>query len=78
MPCRLFPLAVVELGDGRLMLTAIHRDTATKLATRPASVFPCLQAGATPLYVSERDAITELFGAEVYTRVAEAATAQQG
>lgn len=69
MPCRLFPLAVVELGDGRLLLTAIHRDTATSLATRPARVFPCLGASRTPLYVSEREAITELFGAEVYARV---------
>lgn len=73
MPCRLFPLAVVELGDGRLLLTAVHRDTATSLATRPARVFPCLGSGGTPLYVAEQDAITELFGAEVYAKVCEAA-----
>jgi len=78
MPCRLFPLAVVELGDGRLMLTAIHRRTATRLASRPARVFPCLNAGATPLYVSEKDAITELFGPDVYRRVDAAAKNARG
>jgi hypothetical protein len=65
-PCRLFPLAVVDLGEGRRLLTAVHRDTATLLGTRPARVFPCLSAAATPLFVAERATITEIFGASVY------------
>ncbi len=73
MPCRLFPLAVVDLGDERLLLTAVHRQTATHLATRPARVFPCLSAAATPLYMAEKQTITELFGAEVYTSIRAAA-----
>lgn len=66
IPCRLFPLAVVDLGDGRLLLTAVHRDTAALLATRPARVFPCLSAAATPLFAAERATLTEVFGADVY------------
>lgn len=73
VPCRLFPLAVVDLADGRMLLTAIHRNTSTFLASRPARAFPCLGAGGTPLYISEEAAITELFGRKVYKRLVVAA-----
>ncbi len=74
MPCRLFPLSLVDLGDGRLMLTAIHRDTARMLDSRPARVFPCLGEGE-PLYVAERAVIEAALGAEAWARIDAAARA---
>jgi hypothetical protein len=71
MPCRLFPLAIVDLGDGRRLLTAIHRATARHLVSRPARAFPCLGAGP-PLVESERATLTELFGQRVWQRIRDA------
>jgi hypothetical protein len=68
LPCRLFPLAIVDLGDGSRLLTAVHRTTASRLATRPARAFPCLGDGP-PLYVSERDTIEGVFGKRVWSRI---------
>lgn len=68
-PCRLFPLALVDLGDGSRLLTAVHRTTARHLATRPARAFPCLAEGAPPLYVSERATIEAEFGKAVWRRL---------
>lgn len=72
-PCRLFPLAVVDLGDGRRLLTAVHRQTARWLAAPPARVFPCLASGSPPLYVSERDTIVAFFGEAAWDRLDRAA-----
>lgn len=65
LPCRLFPLVVVDLGDGRRLLTALHRRTTKHLGAPPTSRLPCLGDGP-PLYVSERETITAVFGADVW------------
>jgi hypothetical protein len=73
LPCRLFPLALVELEDGRL-LTAIHRRTAALLDAPSAKVFPCLRDDpARPALADEMaGTLTELFGASVSRRVRKA------
>lgn len=76
LPCRLFPLALVDLGDGTRLLTAIHRSTARHLASRPARVFPCLAADQPPLYVSERATIEQVFGKAVWRRIERALAAE--
>jgi hypothetical protein len=43
LPCRLFPLVVVDMGDGRMFLTAVHSKTARRLGHATAKVFPCLR-----------------------------------
>ncbi len=73
LPCRLFPLALVAMGDGSVLVTAIHKKTARDLASRPARVFPCLSDGAPPLYESEREVIESVLGAEVYDAIVVAA-----
>lgn len=73
LPCRLFPLALVELDEGRVLLTAVHRRTARGLGTRPAAAFPCLhRAGAPPLAASERDTIEAIVGPRGWKRLAAA------
>lgn len=76
VPCRLFPLALVDLGDGRL-LTAVHRRTARSLDAPTARSFPCLRDDpARPALVDEMaDTLTELFGASVSRRVRKAVAA---
>lgn len=74
MPCRLFPLAVVDMGDGRLLLTAVHKKTANALSSRPARVFPCLSVDAPPLYVSEQQVIVQIFGEHVFDAIVQAAS----
>jgi hypothetical protein len=73
LPCRLFPLALVAMGDGSVLVTAIHKKTASDLASRPARVFPCLSEGAPALFESERDVIESVLGAEVYDAIVVAA-----
>lgn len=79
LPCRLFPLAIVELGDGQLLLTAVHRRTARHLGSRSARAFPCLRGDpARPaLAVSQHDTLTELFGARSANAIARAVAAYQ-
>lgn len=75
-PCRLFPLAVVDLGEGRRLLTAIHRTTAAALATRPARAFPCLgRPDAPALLTSEAEVAAALLGPRIF-EAAEAAVAR--
>ncbi|MEQ1505785.1 MAG: hypothetical protein ABMB14_26355 [Myxococcota bacterium] len=66
-PCRLFPLVVIDLGDGQRLLTAVHPQTARRLGFASAKVFPCLRdEPAMPLYRSCRSTIVELFGRGTY------------
>ncbi|MEQ1566284.1 MAG: hypothetical protein ABMA64_11650 [Myxococcota bacterium] len=70
LPCRLFPLFVVDLGDGRRLLTAVHRRTAAIAETYPARRFPCLvDAARPPLWESCRDTLVELFGSRTYRAI---------
>lgn len=68
LPCRLFPLALVDLGDGRRLLTAIHRRTSRHLDAPPTRALPCLGAGP-PLYISEQQTIEAVFGEAVWRRL---------
>jgi hypothetical protein len=72
--CQLFPLAVVDLGDGSTLLTAVHRETASMLASRPARVFPCLGDGP-PLAVVEAPLLQRLLGARRAAKVVAAVEA---
>jgi hypothetical protein len=64
LPCRLFPLVVVDLGDGRMFLSAVHSRTARQLGHASAKVFPCLRGDADrPMLVQEaRTTLGEIFG----------------
>lgn len=77
LPCRLFPLAIVDLGDRRL-LTAVHRATARLLGSFPATRFPCLGAGSAPLARAEVTTLRQLFGSATAERIARAAEAWSG
>jgi hypothetical protein len=74
LPCRLFPLVVVDLGERRL-LTAVHRKTARRLGHATARLFPCLreEVDREPLYRSCRDTLEELFGTSTYRSLDRAA-----
>lgn len=72
LPCRLFPLALIDLGDRRL-LTAVHRSTARFLASGSARRFPCVGVGTRALARAEWKTLAELFGARAGERIARAA-----
>jgi hypothetical protein len=73
LPCRLFPLAIVDLGDGRQLLTAIHTRTARHLGSRSARSFPCLRDGARPpLWTHFRDDVVSIFGKRAWTGLSSA------
>lgn len=64
LPCRLFPLILVDIEDGRTLLSAIHPRTARLAGSRPARAFPCLGIPeAATVAESCADTLTELFGA---------------
>jgi hypothetical protein len=64
LPCRLFPLVLVEVDDRTTLLSAIHRKTAKLAGSRPVSAFPCLSlTGAPTIAESCADTITALWGA---------------
>lgn len=67
MPCRLFPLLWIDLGDGRTLLSAVAKGTARKAGLGSATAFPCLRgdAGYDPLVSSMADTLRELFGDSV-------------
>jgi hypothetical protein len=67
MPCRLFPLFVVELGGGRRLLSAVHKRSAEAAGSYPARMYPCLRdPNRKPLYRACRDTMLELFGPRTY------------
>jgi hypothetical protein len=72
LACQLFPVAVVALIDGQVLLTAIHRSTARLLSSRPARVFPCLSVGSSTLAEAERPVLSKLLGARRAGRVVKA------
>ena len=66
LPCRLFPLIVVDLG-GQLLLTAVSRSNVRNGAPSPRG-FPCLGgsvAHPAPLAEGVADTIAELWGPKV-------------
>jgi len=72
IPCRLFPLVLVYLGDGKRLLTAVHKRTRALVGTLPPRTFPCLRGDSArpPLYRDAKKTIVELFGAELYRELA--------
>jgi hypothetical protein len=72
MPCRLFPLVLVDLGEDRVLLTAVTRHTARRVGLPPPASFPCLRGDTTrtaPLARNVRDTIRELWGEEIWGAV---------
>ena len=69
MPCRLFPLVVVDLGDDTILLTAVHGSTA-RYTGLPARRFPCLVGGEpTTLARAAEATLAELWGAPTARRI---------
>lgn len=65
MPCRLFPLIVIDLGEENLLLSAVTRRTAGPMGLPPARMFPCLRGDTTTtttLVHSVGDTLAELWG----------------
>jgi hypothetical protein len=78
MPCRLFPLIVVDLGEDRVLLSAVSTRTARHVGLPGARSFPCLRGDTTdavPLYESVRDTIEALWGPAAWRAVRRAARA---
>ena len=65
LPCRLFPIIVVDMGEGQRLLTAVARRTASLVGTYPAARFPCLRNDARrrPLYREMAATLRSVFGA---------------
>jgi hypothetical protein len=72
--CRLFPLIVVDRGDGRVVLTVVASHTRRLVSAHPANRYPCLGDGSLPpLYEAMRADLDFLFGrgfAKALSRVA--------
>jgi hypothetical protein len=61
--CRLFPLIVVDRGDGRVLLTVVASNTRRLVRAHPAKRYPCLaEASLPPLAESMREDLDWLFG----------------
>ena len=76
LPCRLFPLVVVDIEDGRTLLSAVHRRTATLAGTRPARAFPCIGLEGVPSVAEScQDTLTALYGARAARAAVAAVTA---
>jgi hypothetical protein len=74
LPCRLFPLVIVDAEEGRTLLTAVSRRTWRLAGSRPARAFPCLGAPGAPTVAEAcADTITALYGAKAAKAVAGAA-----
>jgi hypothetical protein len=48
LPCRLFPLILLDLPGGRVGLTTLYRRTTRLAGSYPASRFPCLDDPSHP------------------------------
>ena len=76
LPCRLFPLILVDVEDGRTLLSAIHPRTARLAGSRPARAFPCLGPPEAPTVAEScADTLTALFGAKAARSAGSAAAA---
>jgi hypothetical protein len=75
LPCRLFPLLLVDLGAGQRLLTAVSQGTAGLVETYPARYFPCLRGDPArpPLYRALRPLVREILGPSGYRVLARAA-----
>ena len=63
LSCRLFPLVVLDLGEGRTALTLVSRATWRLLGAHPPHRYPCLSdGGLPPLYRSMRRELDWAFG----------------
>lgn len=61
--CRLFPLIVVDRGQGRVLLTVVARHTRRLVSAHPARRYPCLSDPTLPpLHQSMRGDLDWLFG----------------
>jgi hypothetical protein len=71
--CRLFPLIVVDRGQGRVLLTVVASHTRRLVSAHPAHRYPCLDdAGLPPLYQSMRGDLDWLFGSGFANALAKA------
>ena len=62
--CRLFPLILVDRGQGRVLLTVVGRHTRRLVSAHPVHRYPCLSDPALPpLHQSMRGDLDWLFGA---------------
>ncbi len=72
LPCRLFPLVLVDIEDGRTLLSAIAPRTWRLAGSRPARAFPCLGLEGAPTVAEAcADTITTLYGAKAARTVVE-------
>lgn len=79
LPCRLFPLVLVDAEDGRTVISAVSRRTWRLAGSRPARSFACIgQEGAPTVAEACVDTLTTLYGAKVARKAAEAASAWRG
>jgi hypothetical protein len=61
--CRLFPLIVIDRGDGRVVLSVVASHTRRLVSTYPPSRYPCLaDASLPPLHQAMRADLDWLFG----------------
>jgi hypothetical protein len=61
--CRLFPLIVVDLGNGRTLLTVVADHTRRLVGAHPVKRYPCLDdPSLPPLASSMRADLDWLFG----------------
>jgi len=76
LPCRLFPLVLVDTEDGRTLITAVAPKTWRLAASRPARAFPCIGlAGAPTVAEACVETISTLYGPKAAKKSAEAAAA---
>jgi hypothetical protein len=81
MPCRLFPLVLVDLGEGRVLLSAVTRRTARHVGLPSATSFPCLRGDTTrdiPLVESVEDTLVELWGKRTARGIVRSVAAWRG
>lgn len=61
--CRLFPLIVIDRGDGRVVLSVVASHTRRLVSTYPPSRYPCLSdPSLPPLHQAMRADLDWLFG----------------
>jgi hypothetical protein len=78
LPCRLFPLVVVDLGEGQLLLTAVSRKLGERFGLPPSRLFPCLRgetASATTVVDDTAETLIALWGEPAFRRVRRAVNA---
>lgn len=70
MPCRLFPLVVVDLGDGQLLLTAVSRKLGARFGLPPVRLFSCLSGEAGTTVVDDTaETLEALWGRKAFLRI---------